>query len=228
MDRLHIQLDIEELEEGGYVATSPDVQGLVVQAATVGELLDCAQDTSLKLMESCVERDDVPPSARPPTMSAGFLGFVTTYVGDSKHVGRRIRRNHCRNHVYGSALRRHVARGMGFTVTAERRLQHEDPAAAEQAITDYMKSGWWQYVCCDSPGEARRFQWYVIEHMNPALNRDRRPWDDASEPRFRQLLAELLDSRRLTWDEFSNDHDCPGVYVFYHREPPRFLQQVSL
>ncbi len=51
-----INLHIEILEEGGYVATSEDIQGLVAQGRTVQETLDIAKDVARRLLEAQAER----------------------------------------------------------------------------------------------------------------------------------------------------------------------------
>ena len=46
----HIILDIEKLPEGYYLATSKDVQGLVVQAKTFEGVVEIARDLAKKLL----------------------------------------------------------------------------------------------------------------------------------------------------------------------------------
>ena len=53
-----IQLHIERLPEGVYLATSDDVQGLIAQGRTIQETLEIARDVAKKLMESQAEADD--------------------------------------------------------------------------------------------------------------------------------------------------------------------------
>lgn len=60
MERL-ITLHIEALEEGGYVATSDDIQGLVAQGRTVQETLEIAKDVARRLLEAQAERQAMPP-----------------------------------------------------------------------------------------------------------------------------------------------------------------------
>jgi predicted RNase H-like HicB family nuclease len=48
-------LEIEPLEEGGFVATSPQVQGLVAQGRTLAETREIARDVARKIIESCIE-----------------------------------------------------------------------------------------------------------------------------------------------------------------------------
>ena len=49
-----IQLHIEKLPEGVYLATSNDVQGLVAQGRTIQETIEIARDVAKKLIESRV------------------------------------------------------------------------------------------------------------------------------------------------------------------------------
>jgi len=58
-----IRLHIEPLDEGGYVATSPDVPGLVAQGRTVVETSEIARDVARKIAESCLEHGDPLPPA---------------------------------------------------------------------------------------------------------------------------------------------------------------------
>jgi len=50
------------LEEGGYLATSDELQGLVAQGRTVAETMEIAQDVARKLIESCLEHGDPLPT----------------------------------------------------------------------------------------------------------------------------------------------------------------------
>lgn len=47
-----IQIHIEKLPEGVYLATSDDIQGLVAQGRTIKETLEIARDITIKLLES--------------------------------------------------------------------------------------------------------------------------------------------------------------------------------
>jgi len=51
-----INLHIEKLPEGVYLATSDSVQGLVAQGRTVSETLEIARDVAKKLIEARQER----------------------------------------------------------------------------------------------------------------------------------------------------------------------------
>lgn len=51
MERV-INLHIEKLPEGAYLATSDTIQGLVAQGRTITETLEIARDVAQKLIES--------------------------------------------------------------------------------------------------------------------------------------------------------------------------------
>lgn len=58
MERI-INLHIEKLPEGLYLATSDDIQGLVVQGRTVTETMEIARDVARRLIEAQKERKQV-------------------------------------------------------------------------------------------------------------------------------------------------------------------------
>lgn len=47
-----VNLHIEKLPEGVYLATSDDVQGLVAQGGTIAETIEIARDIAKKLKET--------------------------------------------------------------------------------------------------------------------------------------------------------------------------------
>jgi predicted RNase H-like HicB family nuclease len=55
-----VNLHIEHLPEGVYLATSDDIPGLVAQGRTVIETLEIARDVAKKLLEAQAERHDPP------------------------------------------------------------------------------------------------------------------------------------------------------------------------
>jgi predicted RNase H-like HicB family nuclease len=61
MERM-IQLHIQRLPEGVYLATSDDVQGLVAQGHTIRETIEIARDVAHKLIEA--QHGALPPLAR--------------------------------------------------------------------------------------------------------------------------------------------------------------------
>ena len=56
MSEILLKVQLEELEEGGFLATSDDLPGLVAQGRTVAETLEIAQDVARKVVESYRER----------------------------------------------------------------------------------------------------------------------------------------------------------------------------
>jgi len=56
MERI-INLHIEKLPKGVYLATSADVQGLVAQGRTVSEAIEIARDVARRLFEAKMERE---------------------------------------------------------------------------------------------------------------------------------------------------------------------------
>lgn len=62
MDEVPIHLHIELLPEGVYLATSPDVQGLVVEAQSIDQVIEYAKDCIRMIVESCMQHGDpLPP-----------------------------------------------------------------------------------------------------------------------------------------------------------------------
>ena len=56
-----VSIKIEKLEEGVYLATSDNLQGLVAQGRTIAETMEIAQDVARKLIESHIEYGDPLP-----------------------------------------------------------------------------------------------------------------------------------------------------------------------
>ncbi len=76
-----IHLDFESLDEGGFVATSPDVPGLVAQGRTVAEAFEIARDVARKIVESCIEHDaSLSPAFRRPDMPRSIQADVPVTV----------------------------------------------------------------------------------------------------------------------------------------------------
>jgi predicted RNase H-like HicB family nuclease len=55
-----VNIHIERLPEGLYVATSEEVQGLVAQGRTLAETLEIARDVARRLLEAQAERHPAP------------------------------------------------------------------------------------------------------------------------------------------------------------------------
>jgi predicted RNase H-like HicB family nuclease len=65
VEEVAIRVRVEALKEGGYVATSPDVPGLVAEGRSVAEAVEIAQGLARKIVESCLEHGDpLPPVFR--------------------------------------------------------------------------------------------------------------------------------------------------------------------
>ncbi len=58
MSEYLIPISIEPLEEGGYLATSSVLQGLIAQGRTIAEAIEIAEDVARKIVESCIEHGD--------------------------------------------------------------------------------------------------------------------------------------------------------------------------
>jgi predicted RNase H-like HicB family nuclease len=57
---LAIRIQVEELPEGLFLATSDELPGLVAQGRTVAEALEIARDVARKLIEARGVREGVP------------------------------------------------------------------------------------------------------------------------------------------------------------------------
>ena len=63
MNEVTIKLHVETLAEGGYLATSPDIPGLVAEGRSITEAVEIAQQLARKILESCIEHNDpIPPA----------------------------------------------------------------------------------------------------------------------------------------------------------------------
>ncbi len=63
LDEVTIRLHIGPLEEEGFVATSPDVPGLVAEGRSITEAVEIAQGLTRKIVESCLEHGDPLPKS---------------------------------------------------------------------------------------------------------------------------------------------------------------------
>lgn len=67
MGEVFLKLHLEALEEGGYVAESPDLPGLVAQGRTMSETIEIAHDVARKIIESYqAHGDPLPPGIKTP------------------------------------------------------------------------------------------------------------------------------------------------------------------
>ena len=58
-----IRLRVETLDDGRFLATSPDVPGLVAEGRSMVEATEIAQGLTRKIVESCLEHGDPLPPA---------------------------------------------------------------------------------------------------------------------------------------------------------------------
>lgn len=150
------------------------------------------------------------------------------YAGDARDIVKRIRSDHCRGNVEASALRKHIAEYRRYPIKKTRRtsgsyrvrLDLPDPKAGEQNISAYLRCGVWKYVLCDSYEEAKDFQWYVIDALNPLLNVQHKPWNRDNLARYQTLLAELTSATARNYEQLRNTASGPGVYVLFHEATP--------
>ena len=76
MREVLLTLQIESLPEGGFLATSDDLPGLLAQGRTIAETLEIAQDVARKLVESYHEHGDDLPA----TLQDADAGSVHVHV----------------------------------------------------------------------------------------------------------------------------------------------------
>jgi antitoxin HicB len=86
-DEFFLSIEIEPLEEGGFLATSTDLPGLVAQGRTRAETVEIAQDVARKLIESYFEHGDpLPDAIRTALQRAGERITVSIPVGLSEQA----------------------------------------------------------------------------------------------------------------------------------------------
>ena len=65
VEEVAIRVRVENLRNGRYLGTSPDVPGLVAEGRSVAETVEIAQGLARKIVESCREHGDpLPPVFR--------------------------------------------------------------------------------------------------------------------------------------------------------------------
>ncbi len=74
MKEILLAIQIEALPEGGFLATSEDLPGLVAQGRTAAEALEIAQDVARKLIQSYQEHgDELPPALKMAPQVSGSV-----------------------------------------------------------------------------------------------------------------------------------------------------------
>ena len=76
MDEVAIRLHVEPLAEGGFLATSPDVPGLVAEGRSIVEAVEIAQGLTRKIVESYIEHGEALPPALSQLAANESLDFV--------------------------------------------------------------------------------------------------------------------------------------------------------
>ncbi len=70
-----VQIHVEQLPEGLFLATSEQLPGLVAQGRTVAETLEIARDVARRLIEARREREGA-PSLQPAAENSDFTIVV--------------------------------------------------------------------------------------------------------------------------------------------------------
>ena len=80
MSLYDIQIKVERLRDGGdyqYVATSPDLPGLLVAGDTAEEVLNLAPDVASALIASLKASGDLLPDSLHPISESSFISHIT-------------------------------------------------------------------------------------------------------------------------------------------------------
>ena len=83
MSEYLLPIKIEPLEEGGFLATSDILQGLIAQGRTIAETMEIAQDVAKKLIESCMEHGDPLP---PEFTNKVFTLMMSVFSGSLRFI----------------------------------------------------------------------------------------------------------------------------------------------
>ncbi len=153
--------------------------------------------------------------------------MLVIYVGYSGDIIKRILKQHCSGNVNGSVLREQIAEKLGYELEITHpngirriRIDLPNPRDGENEVSNYIKSGEWRYVICESAEEARDFNNYVINQLNPLVNVQHPQWNIGNENRYRGLFRRLNKSKRFTCKSIRGKQTGPGVCVFYHESEP--------
>jgi antitoxin HicB len=75
-----VPIEIEPLEEGGFLATSSVLQGFLAQGRTIAETMEIGQDVARKLIESYIEHGDPLPKGLVKAAKSGKHARVKVSV----------------------------------------------------------------------------------------------------------------------------------------------------
>ena len=76
MSEAAIRLHIEVLDEGGYLATSPDVPGLVAEGRSLVEVAELAQRLTRAIVETYLDHGDPLPAALAGLQVSGSIDLM--------------------------------------------------------------------------------------------------------------------------------------------------------
>jgi antitoxin HicB len=65
VEEVAVRVRVENLKNGRYLGTSPDVPGLVAEGRSIAETVEIAQGLARKIVESCREHGDPFPPCVP-------------------------------------------------------------------------------------------------------------------------------------------------------------------
>ncbi len=71
-----VNIQIEPLENGEYLATSEELDGLIAQGRTVAETIEIARDVARKLIEAHIAHGDPLPESVQRALEAGNSGVT--------------------------------------------------------------------------------------------------------------------------------------------------------
>jgi predicted RNase H-like HicB family nuclease len=87
VEEVAIRVRVENLKNGRYLGTSPDVPGLVAEGRSVAETVEIAQGLARKIVESCWEHGDpLPPAFRSKVRSKRVIETAADFF--KKRAGK--------------------------------------------------------------------------------------------------------------------------------------------
>ncbi|MSQ11072.1 MAG: type II toxin-antitoxin system HicB family antitoxin [Dehalococcoidia bacterium] len=82
MTRYQLHVEVEELEEGGYLAVCQGPQGCHAEGETVAEAVANVEDVARVIIELCVEKGlPLPPALQNQVVPPVFRGELVVKVG---------------------------------------------------------------------------------------------------------------------------------------------------
>jgi len=82
MTRYQLHVEVEELEEGGYLAVCPDLQGCQAEGDTIADAVANVEDVARVIIELCVEKAlSLPPALQRESSPRALTGELVVKVG---------------------------------------------------------------------------------------------------------------------------------------------------